>query len=191
VTPPRLTAQNSTLLVVDVQDKLLAVMPDAPGLIRDVGFLLDVANLLQIPVRATEQYPQGLGPTNAELVRRLKDERPTKVDFSCCGAPGLLSEIRQLGRPNVVVAGMETHVCVLQTVLDLLADGLQVFVAADAVQSRFSVDHEVALRRMERAGAVLTTSETAAFEWLGGSDHPQFKGVSKLVQERMRQLKGS
>jgi Isochorismatase family len=74
--------------------------------------------------------------------------------------------------------------------LDLLADGLQVFVAADAVQSRFSVDHDVALRRMERAGAVLTTLETTAFEWLGGSDHPQFRAVSKLVQERMKQLKG-
>jgi Isochorismatase family len=190
VTPPRLTALNSVLLVVDVQDKLLAVMPDAAGLIRDVGFLLDVANLLQIPARATEQYPQGLGPTNAELIRRLKGDRPSKVAFSCCGAPCLLGELRQLGRPNVVVAGMEAHVCVLQTVLDLLADGLQVFVAADAVQSRFRVDHDFALRRMERAGAVLTTSETTAFEWLGGSDHPQFKAVSKLVQERMKQLKG-
>lgn len=189
MTPPRLSALNSTLLVVDVQDKLLAVMPDAPGLIRDVGFLLDVANLLQIPARATEQYPQGLGPTNAELVRRLKGELPAKVAFSCCGAPGLIGELRQLGRPNIVVAGMETHVCVLQTVLDLLADGLQVFVAADAVQSRFRVDHDIALRRMERAGSVLTTSETTAFEWLGGSDHPQFKAVSKLVQERMKQIK--
>jgi nicotinamidase-related amidase len=187
---PRLSALNSTLLVVDVQDKLLAVMPDAAGLIRDVGFLLDVANLLQIPARATEQYPQGLGPTNAELVKRLKRERPAKVAFSCCGAPGLLGEIRQLGRPNVVVAGMETHVCVLQTVLDIEADGLQVSVAADAVQSRFRVDHDIALRRMERAGAVLTTCETIAFEWLGGSDHPQFKAVSKLVQERMKQIRG-
>ena len=180
---------NSVLLVVDVQDKLLAVMPDAAGLIRDVGFLLDVANLLQIPARATEQYPQGLGPTNAELVRRLTGDRPSKVAFSCCGAPGLLGELRQLGRPNVVVAGMEAHVCVLQTVLDLLAEGLHVFVAADAVQSRFPIDQDIALGRMERAGATLTTCETTAFEWLGGSDHPQFKAVSKLVQERMKQFK--
>jgi nicotinamidase-related amidase len=187
---PRLSALNATLLVVDVQDRLLAVMPDAAGLIRDVAFLLDAANMLQVPVLATEQYPQGLGPTNAELVRRLKGERPAKVAFSCCGAPGLLAELRQTGRPNVVVAGMESHVCVLQTILDLLADGLQVFVPVDAVQSRFRVDHDTALRRMERAGAVLTTCEMAAFEWLGGSDHPQFKAVSRLVQERMRQLKG-
>jgi nicotinamidase-related amidase len=190
VAPPRLSALNSVLLVVDVQDRLLAVMPDAPGLIRDVGFLLDVANLLKVPAVATEQYPQGLGPTNAELVRRLPPERPAKVAFSCCGAPGFLSELRGHGRPNVVVAGMETHVCVLNTVLDFLAEGLSVFVAADAVQSRFRVDHDTALRRMDRAGAVLTTAETTAFEWLGGSDHPQFKAVSKLVQERMKSLRG-
>lgn len=186
----RLSTLNSALLVVDVQDKLLAVMPDAPGLVRDVGFLLDVANLLQVPALATEQYPQGLGPTNAELVRRLSGERPAKVAFSCCGAPGLLAELRRLGRPNVVVAGMEAHVCVLQTTLDLLADGLTVFLPVDAIQSRFAIDHETAVRRMERAGAVLTTAEATAFEWLGGSNHPQFKAVSKLVQERMKLLKG-
>lgn len=187
---PRLSALNSALLVVDVQDRLLAVMPDAPGLVRDVGFLLDVANLLKVPALATEQYPQGLGPTNAELVRRLPPERAAKVAFSSCGAPGLLAELRRLGRSNVVVAGMETHVCVLHTTLDLLAEGLQVFLPVDAVQSRFRTDHDAALRRLERAGAIPTTAETVAFEWLGGSDHPQFKAVSKLIQERMKQLRG-
>jgi nicotinamidase-related amidase len=187
---PRLSAPNSALLVVDVQDKLLAVMPGAAGLVRDVGFLLDVANLLDVPTLATEQYPQGLGPTNAELVRRLPAERPAKIAFSCCGAPGLLTELRRLGRPTFVVAGMETHVCVLHTTLDLLAEGLQVFIPVDAVQSRFVVDHDMALRRLERAGAVPTTAEGIAFEWLGGSDHPQFKAVSRLVQERMKQLRG-
>ncbi|MBO0698753.1 MAG: isochorismatase family protein, partial [Zavarzinella sp.] len=158
--------------------------------VRDVGFLLDVANLLKVPALATEQYPQGLGPTNAELVHRLPPEPAAKVAFSSCGAPGLLAEMRRLGRSNVVVAGMETHVCVLHTTLDLLAEGLQVFLPVDAVQSRFRVDHDAALRRLERAGAIPTTAETVAFEWLGGSDHPQFKAVSKLIQERMKQLQG-
>jgi hypothetical protein len=188
--PPRLSTLNSSLLVVDVQDRLLTVMPDAAGLVRDVGFLLDVANLLTVPALATEQYPQGLGPTNAELARRLPAERPAKVAFSCCGAPGLRTELGLLGRPNVVVVGMEAHVCVLQTALDLLAEGLTVFVAVDAIQSRFRVDQDVAVRRMERAGAILTTAEATAFEWLGGADHPQFKAVSRLVQERMKHLKG-
>lgn len=189
MTPPRLSALNSVVLVVDVQERLLAVMPDARGLVRDIGFLLDVANLLKVPALATEQYPQGLGHTSPELARRLPNELPAKVAFSCCGAPGLVSELRQLGRPNVVVCGMETHVCVLQTVLDLLAEGLTVFVTADAVQSRFPVDQKYALKRMDRAGAILTTAEATAFEWLGGSDHPQFKLVSKLVQERMKAIK--
>ena len=187
---PRLTALNSALLVVDVQDKLLAVMPDAAGLVRDIGFLLDVANLLGVPAMATEQYPQGLGPTNAELARRLPPERPAKVAFSCCGAPGLAAWLRTLKRSNVVVAGMETHVCVLHTTLDLLAEGLQVFIPVDAVQARFRVDHDTAIRRLERAGVIPTTAEGIAFEWLGGSDHPQFKAVSRLIQERMKQLRG-
>jgi nicotinamidase-related amidase len=152
--------------------------------------LLDVANLVKVPALATEQYPQGLGPTHADLARRLPAERPAKVAFSCCGAPGLLTELRRLGRSNIVVAGMEAHVCVLQTVLDLLAEGLQVFVTVDAVQSRFAIDHNTAITRMDRAGATLTTCEATAFEWLGGSDHPQFKTASKLVQERMRLIKG-
>jgi nicotinamidase-related amidase len=187
---PRLTAPNSALLVVDVQDRLLAVMPDASGLVRDIGFMLDVANLLNVPVMATEQYPQGLGPTNAELARRLPPDRPAKVAFSCCEAPGLATWLRKLKRNNVIVVGMETHVCVLHTTLDLLAEGLQVFIPVDAVQARFRINHDTALRRLEREGAVPTTAEGVAFEWLGGSDHPQFKAVSQLVQGRMKQLRG-
>lgn len=184
MTAPRLDANQSTLLVVDVQERLLAVMPDAQGLVREVGFLLDVAALVGVPAVATEQYPKGLGPTHPDLVRRLPAGRAAKVAFSCCGVPGLVAGLKS----SVVVAGMETHVCILNTVLELLGAGLQVFVPVDAVQSRYRVDHETAVRRMERAGAILTTAETTAFEWLGGSDHPQFKAVSKLVQERMKAI---
>ncbi len=184
-TPPRLTALRSSLLVVDVQEKLLAKMPDATGLVREVAFLVDVAKQLQVPVFATEQYPKGLGPTAAEIARRLPPDLPAKVSFSCCGAPGVLGELRSSGRTDVVLVGMETHVCIMQSALDLLADGLNVFVPIEAVQARFRVDHEVALRRLAAAGAVVTTVETTVFEWLGGADHPQFKTISKLIQERM------
>lgn len=187
---PRLTARNSALLVVDLQERLLAAMPDAPGLVRDVALLLDAAALVGVPALATEQYPQGLGSTHPELIRRLPPDRLSKVAFSCCGAPGLAAELRQLDRPSIVVCGMETHVCVLQTVLDLLAEGEQVFVPVDGVQARFPIDGQTALRRMELAGAILTTVETTAFEWLGGADHPQFKPVSRLIQERMKLLRG-
>lgn len=185
---PRLTSLNSTLLVVDVQDKLLVKMPDAAGLVRDVAFLIDVAKLLQIPVVGTEQYPKGLGPMAAELARRLSPDLPSKVAFSCCGAPGVLADLRTSGRKIVVLAGIETHVCIMQTALDLLAAGFNVFLPVDALQARFRLDHDIALRRMEVAGAIITTVEAIAFEWLGGADHPHFKAVSKMVQERMAAL---
>jgi nicotinamidase-related amidase len=184
MTTPRLTALNSTLLVIDVQDRLLAKIPDAAGLVRDAAFLIDAAKLLGVPVLATEQYPKGLGPTTAELARRLPAEPPAKVAFSCCGAPGVLADLRASGRRSVVLAGMETHVCVLQSALDLLAEGLHVFLPADALRSRARADHDAALRRLERAGAVVTTAETTAFEWLGGADHPHFKAVSRMIQDR-------
>jgi nicotinamidase-related amidase len=184
MSPHRLRAAESLLLVIDVQEKLLAHMPDSHGLVRDVGFLIDVAQLLGIPVRATEQYPRGLGPTAGELARRLPEGRPAKTAFSACGAPGVMTELRAAGRSSVVLAGMETHVCVLQTALDLLTAGFHVFVPVDALSSRFRIDHDTALGRLESAGAALTTVETTAFEWLGGAEHPQFKAVSNLIKTR-------
>jgi len=133
---------------------------------------------------ATEQYPKGLGPTTAELARRLPADRPAKTAFSCCGAAGFLADLRARGRPNVVLAGMETHVCVQQTALDLIEAGFTVFLPQDAVASRGPLDHATALRRLERAGAIPTTAEAVAFEWVGDAAHPQFKAVSKLVIDR-------
>lgn len=186
MTPPRLHAADSILVVVDVQDKLLAKMPTAAALVASVGFVLDVANLLEIPVRATEQYPKGLGPTTPEIARRLPQPIPAKSAFSCCGADGFAEELRTLSRRTVVLTGMETHVCVAQTALDLIEAGFRVFLPADAVSSRFDLDHTTALRRLEHAGAVLTTAEAAAFEWVKDASHPQFKAVSRLVIERAR-----
>ncbi|MBX9625146.1 MAG: isochorismatase family protein [Gemmataceae bacterium] len=183
-TAKRLTPANSVLLVIDVQDKLLAKMPGAQPLVRNVAFLLDAANLHAVPVRATEQYPKGLGPTTAEVARRLPQPASSKTAFSCCGAGTLLEELEMLQRPNVVVAGMETHVCVLQTALDLLEAGLHVFVPVDAVAARFGADHDAAVRRLEAAGAVPVTAETVAFEWTRDSGHPQFKALSRLVIAR-------
>jgi nicotinamidase-related amidase len=182
-----MSASDTALLVIDVQDKLLAKIPGADALVRNIAFLIDGARLLDMPVTATEQYPKGLGPTVAELAQRLPP-RPDKVAFSCCAVPSVVEGFRQAARPRVVLAGMETHVCVLQTALDLLAKDFRVYVPVDAVASRYAVDHEQALHRLDRAGAIITTSETAVFEWLGGADHPRFKQVSALVQERMKAL---
>jgi hypothetical protein len=165
----------------------MAKIPGANALVRDIGFLIDAARLLDLPVQATEQYPKGLGPTVPDLARRLP-QRPDKTAFSCCAVPSVVETFRRAARPKVVLAGIEAHVCVLNTALDLLALGFRVYVAADAVASRQAVDRKFALRRLEQAGAVLTTAEACVFEWVGGAGHPQFKAVSALVQERMKAI---
>jgi nicotinamidase-related amidase len=182
-----MSASDTALLVIDVQEKLLAKIPGADTLVRNIAFLIDGAKLLDMPVTATEQYPKGLGPTVHELAQRLPP-RPDKVAFSCCAVASVVEGFRRAARPKILLAGMETHVCVLQTALDLLARGFRVYVPVDAVASRYAVDHEQALHRLDRAGAIITTSETAVFEWLGGADHPRFKQVSALVQERMKAM---
>jgi nicotinamidase-related amidase len=179
----RLEPATSAVLVVDVQEKLMPKILDADTIVRNIAFVLDAAPLLGVEVRATEQYPKGLGPTVAELARRLP-ERPDKLTFSCCGVPGLTDGLRRRGRRQVLLLGIEAHVCVLQTALDLLAENYEVHVAVDAVGSRFAVDRDTALRRLEGAGAVPTTVETAVFEWTGGSAHPNFKAISALVRQR-------
>ncbi|HEV3386029.1 MAG TPA: hydrolase [Gemmata sp.] len=180
----RLRENDSVLVLVDVQDKLLAKIPTAEKLIRNAAFLLDVAALLKVPIRATEQYPKGLGPTNAELQSRLPQPPTAKTAFSCCGAEPFLEELQMLRRPNVVLIGMETHVCVAQTALDLITAGLHVFLPLDILASRFAIDHETAIRRLEQAGAVPTTAEAVAFEWIEDASHAQFKTVSRMIIDR-------
>lgn len=181
----RMPAERASLLVVDVQERLLAKVPAAKILVQNVRFLLHASALVEVPVLATEQYPRGLGPTVAELASLLPS-RPDKVAFSSAAVPGLVERLREGGRTTVLLTGIETHVCILHTALDLLAAGLAVQVAVDAVASRGMFDHDIALRRLEQAGAVLTTVETAVFEWLGTAAHPRFKALSALVQDRMK-----
>ena len=180
----RLRAETSVLVVIDVQDKLLVKIPTATSLVANAGFMLDVAALLEVPVMATEQYPKGLGPTTAELARRLPTSLPAKTAFSCCGAGTFLEELEMLHRPNVVLVGMETHVCVSQTAIDLLEAGLHVYLPVDALAARGAIDHDTALRRLEQAGAVPTTVEAIAFEWTRDATNPKFKAVSALVVSR-------
>src|SRR5262249_5656377 len=150
--PMQMSAGDTGLLVIDVQEKLVVKIPAADALVQNIGLLMDAAKEVGVPVIATEQYPKGLGPTVPDLAARAP-QRPDKVAFSCCAIPSVIETFQSQARPKVVLAGIETHVCVQQTALDLLARGFQVYVAADAVGSRYPVDHEYALRRMERAGA--------------------------------------
>jgi nicotinamidase-related amidase len=186
--PSQMSLADTALLVIDVQDKLLPLIPARAELVRNIAFLIDAAHLVEIPVTATEQYPRGLGPTTAELAKRLP-QRPEKTAFSCCAIPSVVEGFHRGARPKVLLAGLESHVCVQNTAFDLLNLDFRVFVAVDAVASRFAIDHEVALRRLEKAGVILTTAEAAVFEWVGGAGHPQFKAISQLVQERMKALR--
>ena len=185
--PTLMSPGDTGLLVIDVQEKLLPKILHADHLVRNIAFLIDGARLLELPVQATEQYPRGLGPTVSELARRLPD-RPDKLTFSSCGVPSIADNFRRAARPKVVLAGIESHVCVLHSALDLLALDFRVYLPVDAVSARYAVDHDTALHRLERAGAILTTTEGCLFEWLGGAGHPKFKAMSALIHERMKQL---
>ena len=183
----QMSAADTALLVIDVQEKLLPLIPDAAALTRNIAFLIDGACLLDMPVQATEQYPRGLGATVAELAGRLP-VRPDKIAFSSCAVPAVVEQLHREARPKVVLAGIETHVCVLNTALDLLAHDFRVYIAVDAVGARYRIDHDTALRRLEQAGAVLATVEGCVFEWIGGAGHARFKEISRLVQQRMQHL---
>jgi nicotinamidase-related amidase len=175
----RLTPATSLLAVIDVQERLLAVMPEADSVVARCTRLATAATILGVKAVLVEQYPKGLGPTPPALAAALPPPA-TKMSFSCCGCEGftaaLASEIT-----TVVLAGLETHVCIAQTALDLLARGLGVCLAVDAVASRHALDHEIALRRLEAAGVMLSTSEAILFEWCQTAEHPQFQKIRKLV----------
>lgn len=181
--PEMMSAGDTGLLVVDVQEKLIRLLPDHLRIVWNIRRLLDGAKLFSMPTLATEQYPQGLGGTVAELAERL-GAIAAKTTFSCTGCEAIAAELERLAVHKWLVVGIESHVCVLQTVLDLLSAGFRVFVAADAVGSRFEADSRVALSRMESAGATLTTCESALFEWCADSAAPQFKQLSQLIKEK-------
>lgn len=183
----QMSVADTGVLVIDVQEKLLPMIPDARRIVANIAFLLDAARLLGMTVQATEQYPKGLGPTVPALAERLP-VRPEKTAFSCCAIPEVVEGFHRAACPKVVVVGLETHVCVLNTALDLLAQDFEVYLAVDAIGARYAIDHDTALRRLEQVGAILTTVEGCVFEWVGGAAHPRFKEISKLVQGRMNQL---
>ena len=182
--PELMSPADTALLVVDVQSRLLAVEPDGARVTWNCRRLLDAAQILGVRAAATEQYPEKLGPTEPQLADRIASAIPAKMTFSCGSCGELFAGWHAAGIHRVLVCGIETHVCVQQTVLDLLAANYQVFVAADAVGARHAIDHEIALRRMEASGALLTTTEAAMFEWCGVAGTPEFKQISALAKEQ-------
>src|SRR4051794_29714500 len=181
----RLTATHGALLVVDVQEKLVERILDRDDVIANSVRMVKAARALGMPVWATEQYPKALGPTVGPLAE-LIPQRSAKTTFHCCEVPQLLEQLYGRQIRHVTLVGIEAHVCVAQTALELLGLGFCVQVPADAVGSRHKIDWEFALRRLERAGAIVSTSEAALFEWTERSDRPEFKAISALVKEADR-----
>lgn len=180
--PELMTPEDTALVVVDVQEKLMPLVAGSRRILWNLRRLLDGAQAVGLKTLATEQYPQGLGKTVPELASRLGDI-PSKATFSCGGCEPFAAQLQAFGVSKVMVSGIEAHVCVQQTVLDLLAGGYRVYVPVDAVGSRYDVDYQTGLKRMESAGATLTTTESALFEWCQVSGTPTFKKISALVRE--------
>jgi nicotinamidase-related amidase len=180
----RLNPANTVLLVCDIQERFRDVIWKFDSVIRTSKLLVDGCGAIGVPIVCTEQYPKALGKTVQELTAVEYPKFP-KMDFSMA-TPEVLAHIKSLGgadKQHYIIVGLETHVCVLQTTLDLLAQGKNVHVAVDAVSSSRSTDRAVALKRMENAGAYLTTAESVLFMLMGSANYANFKPVSNLVKE--------
>jgi len=180
-------AESSQLVVIDVQARLAAAMPAEARerVVKNTGILLQAARLLALPVIATEQYPKGLGNTEGAVAQHFPEQLSVvcKTCFASSGAAGFDATLdAHPGRHQVILAGMEAHVCVLQSAMELLGRGYQVFVVEDAVSSRNDAHRQNAMARLRQAGAIVTNTESVLFEWLRDAGHPQFKAVSALIK---------
>ncbi len=181
---PQILDRNQTaLLIVDVQEKINFVMMHGDLVVESILKLIKACQILNVPIFITEQYPKGLGPTEPQILQALDGKIPLqKMTFSCCGSQELLQQINHLKVRQVILTGIESHVCVQQTALDLLAQEIQVHIPKDAVSSRKELDYQTALARMSNAGVVLTSVEAALFELLQEAGTPEFKEVTKLIK---------
>lgn len=179
-------ASNSLLCVIDIQTKLIEAMPEADSadVLANSCRLIKAAAILNIPVLLTEQYPKGLGSTVSSITKNLPDNTQIfdKNGFSCCAAEGYCLALETSKKQQVILIGQESHVCVLQTALELLQRSYQVYVVEDAVCSRNGKHKLLAMNRMQKLGITITNHESVLFEWLQGAGHPDFKTITALLQ---------
>jgi nicotinamidase-related amidase len=178
-----LSRERALLLVIDLQAAYAGKLANEERLLRATQRLLQAAPALGLPVVVTEQYPKGLGATRPEIETQLPpgSARFEKTSFSCLGAPGLREHLRGLGRDQVLVAGVETHVCVSQTIHDLLLEGYQPHAVRDAVSARFALEDETGFAKILGSGAIPASTESALFELLRDAKAPGFKTIHRLV----------
>jgi nicotinamidase-related amidase len=180
------SAETSQLVVIDIQERLASAMSEKvmARVIANTNTLLQAAALLDVAVMRSEQYPKGLGETRKEIQAHLPGNTACveKTCFACTGSADFSNRLSKQRRPQIILTGIETHVCVLQTALELAEDGFQVYVVEDAVCSRNKHNHKNALNRLRNAGVIITNTESVIFEWLRDASHEHFKAISKLVK---------
>jgi nicotinamidase-related amidase len=181
-----LASDNSILLLVDIQTRLVNAMPEeaSESMLTSCSSLAKAADLLDIPVFLTEQYPQGLGKTADSLNDALNSntQRFEKTQFSCCAADGFMEALSQSKRKQIIIAGQEVHVCILQSAFELMQQGYQVHIIEDATCSRKAEHKFYALQRMQQAGATISNFESVLFEWLKDAQHPHFSEISQFLR---------
>ena len=178
----RLTPQNAAVVVIDVQEKLMNVMPRRAQTLASIQRLISAAHVLKVPTLVTAQYIKGLGPVCAEITKATPGIAPLeKMTFSCCGSEEFLRAVKDLRRQRIILCGIEAHVCVQQTAIDLMKDYF-VYIAADAISSRHEMDYTIAIERLRDCGAVIATVESAVFELLHESGTEQFKQILPLFK---------
>ncbi len=182
--PSMLTPKETLLLIIDVQARLAPAVFESGLVESNISKLLRSCELLEVPVILTEQYPKGLGHTVPPLMELIRDGQVfEKLSFSCCGSDDFMNRLRSLGRNNILVVGMETHVCVYQTCMELIEFGYDVHIVTDAVSSRTPENRSLGIRCIERAGGVPTSTEMAIFELLRVAEGDTFKAISKIIKE--------
>lgn len=179
----RILRDKTAALVIDFQERLFPLIHEHERLTRNVPILIDGLKVLNIPVFVTEQYVKGLGPTIQPIAVSIEGiERIEKASFSCCDEPRFMLELAASGMENIIIMGIESHVCVLQTVIDLISNGYHPVVVEDCISSRKENDKKIALGRMRQEGAWITTYESILFELLRYSGTDEFKAISRLVK---------
>ena len=171
---------DSLLVIIDVQPKFMAPMPDREAVTRRCAFLVECAGVLGVPVLATEQVPERMGGTDPALLEKAEIQVFAKTAFSAFGCEDFVQAVQKSGKKQLVLVGVETHICVTQTALDALAQGYEVHLATDAITGRGETD---ALQRLAHAGAQLSHTESVVYEWMEGADHPKFREILAVVKE--------
>ena len=179
----RILKDRSAALIIDIQERLYPFIFENEKLTKNLSKLIEGLKIIGIPIFITEQYVKGLGPTIEPVATLLGNHRRIeKMSFSCCDEPRVMEGMAVTGKENIIIAGIESHVCVLQTVIDLKRNGYHPVVVEDCVSSRFENDKRIAIERMSQEGAIITTCESILFELLRYSGTEQFRGISRLVK---------